>query len=248
LKRRILKTRWQKSFRKRRRKAIKAVLFDIDGTILNCNSAGRAALIKGTLDIFGTIGRMEKIDFQGKTDPVILKESLSIMGFSDKDIEEKSDLLKEKYFFYLQENIKTYEVTVYPGVREILLALSERDDIILGLLTGNFTESAKIKLSSHDLNKYFKFGVYGDDAPIRNLLPEVAQKKMTELFNLKIDFKDTIIIGDTIYDVRCAKYSGAVSIAVGTGWSKPEILKKEEPDFYFDDLGNIDEFMKIMED
>jgi len=89
---------------------MKAVLFDIDGTILNCNSAGRAALIKATMDIFGTIGRMEKIDFQGKTDPLILTESLTIMGFSDQDIENKSGLLKEKYFTYLQEYIKTYEV------------------------------------------------------------------------------------------------------------------------------------------
>lgn len=225
---------------------MKAVLFDIDGTILNCNSAGRAALVKATLDIFGTIGRMEKIDFQGKTDPSILRESLSIMGFTEKDIDEKSDLLKEKYFFYLQENVKTFEVTVYPGIKEILSSLSERDDIILGLLTGNFTESAKIKLGSHDLNKYFKFGVYGDDAPIRNLLPGVAQKRIVELFNLNIDFRDTIIIGDTIYDVRCAKYSGAVSIAVGTGWSKREILENEKPDFYFENLADIGEFLKII--
>jgi len=225
---------------------MKAVLFDIDGTILNCNNAGRAALVQATLDIFGTIGRMEKIDFQGKTDPSILRESLSIMGFTEKDIDQKSDLLKEKYFFYLQENVKTYSVTVYPGIKEILVSLSERDDIILGLLTGNFTESAKIKLDSHDLNKYFKFGVYGDDAPVRNLLPGIAQKRIVELFNLKIDFRNTIIIGDTVYDVRCAKYSGAVSIAVGTGWSKREILENEKPDFYFENLADTGEFMKII--
>ncbi len=225
---------------------MKAVLFDIDGTILNCNSAGRAALLKATLEIFGTTGKMEKIDFQGKTDPLILKESLFMMGFSEKDIEDKSDLLKEKYFIYLREKIKTHDVTIYPGIRDILLTLSERKDIILGLLTGNFTESAKIKLESQDLNKYFKFGVFGDDAPIRNLLPAKAREKMIELFGLQIDFKDTIIIGDTIYDVRCAKYSGAVSIAVGTGWSTRDILENENPDFYFDDLGNITEFMKII--
>lgn len=225
---------------------MKAVLFDIDGTILNCNSAGRASLIKATIDVFGTIGRMEKVDFQGKTDPLILKESLSIMGFSEKDIEDKSELLKEKYFTYLREFIKTYDVTVYPGIKEILLSLSERKDIMPGLLTGNFTESAKIKLNSHDLNKFFKFGVYGDDAHTRNLLPEKAQKRIAELFNLNINFKNTIIIGDTIYDVRCAKYSGAVSIAVGTGWSSPEILRNEKPDFYFDDLADIDKFMEII--
>jgi len=69
---------------------------------------------------------------------------------------------------------------------------------------------------------------------------------MTELFDLSIDFKDTIIIGDTIYDVRCAKYSGAVSIAVGTGWSTPEILKNEKPDFYFENLADVNAFMKIL--
>lgn len=226
---------------------MKAILFDIDGTILNCNSAGKAALIKATLDTFGTIGRMEKIDFQGKTDPLILNESLSLMGFSEKDIEEKSDSLKEKYFLYLQDFIKTHRVTVFPGIKEILMSLSGRDDVIVGLLTGNFTESAKIKLSSHDLNKYFRFGVYGDDAPVRNLLPGKAKERMTELFDLNIDFKDTIIIGDTVYDVRCAKYSGAVSVAVGTGWSEREILENEKPDFYFDDLSDIEQFMSIID-
>ena len=194
------------------------------------------------------MGKMEVVDFQGKTDPAILQESLSIMGFSDKDIADKSNILKEKYFHYLKESIAKHEVIVYPGIKDILLKLSDREDILLGLLTGNFTESAAIKLSSHNLNRFFKFGAFGDDAPIRDLLPEAAQRKILELYNIKIDFKDTIIIGDTIYDVRCAKYSGAVSIAVGTGWGGPEKLKQEKPDYYFDDLSNIDKFMKILED
>lgn len=225
---------------------MKAVLFDIDGTILNCNNAGRSALIKATLDVFGTIGRMDVIDFQGKTDPLILKESLAIMGFSDIDIEEKSDLLKKSYFLHLQQSIKKHQVILFPGIREILEELSDRGDVMLGLLTGNFTESAKIKLDSHNLNGYFKFGAYGDDAPIRNLLPEVAQKRIEEQFDLKIDFRDTIIIGDTIYDVRCAKYSGAVSVAVGTGWSSREVLENEKPDYYFSDLSDTAGFLDIV--
>jgi phosphoglycolate phosphatase-like HAD superfamily hydrolase len=170
------------------------------------------------------------------------------MGFSEKDITDKSDILKEKYFHYLEESINKHEVIVYPGIIEILVNLSDREDIKLGLLTGIVAKSAKIKLGSQNLNKFFEFGAFGDDAPIRNLLPEVAQKRIAEVYNIKIDFKDTIIIGDTIYDVRCAKYVNAISIAVGTGWGNPEILKKENPDYYFDDLSNIDEFMKILED
>ncbi|HPF08066.1 MAG TPA: HAD family hydrolase, partial [Spirochaetota bacterium] len=227
---------------------IKAVLFDIDGTILNCNSAGKVSLIQATKEVFGTIGRMEKLDFQGKTDPVILNESLHMMGFSGEDILEKTETLKQRYFSFLNENIHKYEVIVFPGIIELLTRLSEMDNIALGLLTGNFTESARIKLSSHNLNKFFRFGAYGDDAPARNLLPEVAKRRMDKLFSTDISFKDTFIIGDTIHDVRCARHAGAVSIAVGTGWGEPEALKKEEPDHYFNNLENFNDFIKLLED
>ncbi len=235
-------------FRRKRREKIKAVLFDIDGTILNCNSAGRASLIQATKEVFGTIGRMEKLDFQGKTDPVILNESLHMMGFSEEDIRDKTDLLKQKYFDHLSENIHNFEVIVFPGIIDLLKKLSSMDGIALGLLTGNFTESAKIKLSRYDLNRYFRFGAFGDDAPIRNLLPEVAKKRMDELFSTDISFRDIFIVGDTIHDVRCARHAGAVSIAVGTGWGDTALLMNENPDYYFENLENYNEFIKLLED
>ena len=54
------------------------------------------------------------------------------------------------------------------------------------------------------------------------------------------------IIGDTIYDVECAKSVGAVSIAVGTGWGDTEDLKNSNPDYYFDDLSDTDAIMNII--
>jgi len=223
-------------------------LFDIDGTILNCNSAGRASLIEATKEVFGTVGRMEKLDFQGKTDPVILQESLQIMGYKQEDIEKNLKNLKERYFYYLGENIHKYEVIVYPGIKELLQILKKRDDIALGLLTGNFTESAKIKLSVCNLFDYFSFGAFGDDAPMRNLLPEVAKKRIDTIYKIDISFKDVIIIGDTIYDIRCAKYAGAVSVAVGTGWVPADTLLKENPDYFFPDLSDFQQFLKLLED
>lgn len=226
---------------------IKTVLFDIDGTILNCNNAGRASLIQATKETFGTIGRMEKIDFQGKTDPVILIESLEMMGFSHSDIGEKSGDLKARYFVHLEENIHKFEVVLFPGIRKILELLSGRDDVILGLLTGNFYESAMIKLASHDLNRFFEFGAFGDDAPVRDLLPAVAKDRISKLYGLDIDFKNTFIIGDTVYDIRCAKHAGAVSVAVGTGWTGHSVLLDEGPDHFFRDLGDTAAFMNLID-
>jgi len=190
---------------------------------------------------------MEKIDFQGKTDPVILIESLELMGFSEADIKEKSGLLKERYFFHLEENILKYEVLLFPGIVEILEALVSRDDVILGLLTGNFYESAQIKLRSHELNRFFSFGAFGDDAPVRNLLPGIAREKILSLYGIEVNFKDTIIIGDTVYDIRCARHAGAVSVAVGTGWTDHEILLGENPDHFFRDLSDRERFMKLLD-
>lgn len=191
---------------------------------------------------------MEKLDFQGKTDPLILHKSLEIMGISENEISEKTENLKERYFFYLAENMREFGAIIFPGIMEILEILSSRKNIFLGLLTGNFKQSARIKLESHNLNRFFSFGAFGDDAPIRDLLPEVARKRALEKFNKDVDFSNTYIIGDTVYDIRCAKYAGAVSIAVGTGWGETEQLLDEKPDYYFKDLKDINQFINILED
>ncbi|MCP4136290.1 MAG: HAD hydrolase-like protein [bacterium] len=225
---------------------MKAVLFDIDGTILNSNKAGRTSLIRATEDVFGTVGHMEKVDFQGKTDPLILYESLLSMGFDKTAIHDKIDDLKIKYFEYLRETIFKNEATLMPGIEEISARLFKDSSIILGLLTGNFHESARIKLSRFDLNKYFEFGVFGDDAANRNDMPGIGREKIKELYNVDIDFSRMFIIGDTIHDINCANNSGAVSIAVGTGWVDKDILLPHNPDYYFDDLGDVDRVLSVI--
>ena len=80
----------------------------------------------------------------------------------------------------------------------------------MGLLTGNFNESAMIKLEHFSIQNYFKFGAYGDDGEHRNHLPYVAKKRINQLTGMDIKFEDMIIIGDTVHDITCAKYVGAV--------------------------------------
>ncbi len=223
----------------------KAVLFDIDGTILNCNKAGKHSLIQSCLDVFGTIGKMEMVDFQGKTDPLILTESLSAMGFSDEIIKNGTEKLKEKYFSHLEEKIGKYDTVVLPGIPELLKAISLNENIILGVLTGNFRRSAEIKLKAAGVKEYFAFGAFGDDAPSRNDLPPIAKKRISELYGIEINFEDIFIIGDTVYDIECAKKSGAVSISVGTGWADKEKLFSYQPDYFFEDLSDTEKVLSI---
>ncbi len=189
---------------------------------------------------------MEDLNFQGKTDPLILQESLHIMGMDEDKINSSLPDLKKRYFSLLEKNLQTFPVKLMPGITELLTVLRSREDVITGLLTGNFSTSAYMKVGVHNLEDFFPFGIFGDDTAVRNEMPAIGQKKIKEEFNLNISFSDMYVIGDTEYDIACAKYAGAVSIAVGTGWTDKEILKSKNPDYYFNDLGNTDEIMDIL--
>ena len=186
---------------------------------------------------------MKRVDFQGKTDPVILRESLGIWGFGSEADRDTVEKLKQRYFHYLGKYMYTHDSVVLPGIQPLLERLSGCPGAITGLLTGNFTESAHIKLQRFGLDRYFRFGAYGDDAQHRNGLPPVAKKILLERFDLDIPFEDMVIIGDTVHDITCARASGAVSISVGTGWTPRESLISENPDHFFDDLSDIDRVM-----
>jgi phosphoglycolate phosphatase-like HAD superfamily hydrolase len=173
----------------------KAVLFDIDGTILDCSRAAGLALMEATRETFGTWGRMKMINIQGKTDPLILRESLEGMGLSENDIIQKTPGLKELYFKLLPELMQTERCRLLPGIETLIPILAAREDIILGLLTGNFRESAQIKLDRFGLFSCFAFGVYGDDGGMRNDLPPVARVRIRDIFGLDISFDRMVIIG-----------------------------------------------------
>jgi len=180
---------------------------------------------------------MHAVDFQGKTDPLILIESLGIMGYREEDIQRNIEELKNRYFEHLRTNIYDSSSVLLPGVEELLVRLSDSDSVMVGLLTGNFRESARIKLDRFNLNRFFTFGVFGDDAAYRNDMPPIARSMIKESFNIRVADDD---------DIACAKASGAVSIAVGTGWVEPNVLLALEPDHYFKDLSDIDGVMKAI--
>jgi len=67
-----------------------------------------------------------------------------------------------------------------PGVGELLDSLAARDDVALGLLTGNWEQGGRIKIGRYHLNRYFPFGSFGDDGMDRNELPPIALARAKE--------------------------------------------------------------------
>ena len=200
-------------------RARRVVLFDIDGTILWSDGAGRRAVFQALEEHFGKSGPGEH-RFDGKTDPQIVRELMRHAGVSDPDIDERIDEVLERYLALLREELGGAEHGrhVFPGVPELLDALEARDDVVVGLLTGNIHPGAHAKLSAVGIDpERFVVGAFGSDHHDRPELPEIARRRAERLLGHPVSGRDIVVIGDTPADMACGVSIGARAIGVATG-------------------------------
>jgi len=222
------------------------VLFDIDGTILTDHGASREAFHDALRDVFDYRGDLARYDFSGRTDPQIARMVLADAGFEAAAIDERLHLLWDRYIEGLARNAVPSRVELMPGVRKLIDALASRDDVVLALLTGNIEPGARLKLAAPALNDYFPFGAFGSDSADRNELPPVAMQRVRERTGVEIKGRDVVIIGDSIYDVRCGVPWESTTIAVATGKTPAELLHKENPHHFFESLEDLEAVMRAI--
>jgi phosphoglycolate phosphatase len=222
--------------------ARRLVLLDIDGTLIKGGTLWAECFYTALQEFFPKI-KIYKTSFGGKTDDQIYREVMSLSGVSNDEIEFQIGPLKKRYIELVLEKLpgRSREVKLLPGARELVAALSEHPDAILGLLTGNLEEGARAKLDCVGLWDYFRFGVFADDHGDRYQLPRLALEKVRKLLGLEFEKKQIVIIGDTIHDVNCGRSLGVRTIAVGTGTIvHRRLVLTQNPDFYFKDLSQTD--------
>lgn len=223
------------------------VLFDIDETMISSDGAGRRAIGRALMDLFGVKPEMITVSMSGKTDPQILSEILRAAQMSEEEIQSRLSDMFELYISILKEELKKCNrYIMHKGIPEILEILDKHDEVCLGLLTGNIETGARLKLDIFDLNRYFPIGAYGSDSADRMELPHVANLRAKDHYGVMFRPDQLVIIGDSIYDVMCAKGYGARSIAVNTGVTQREALEEQDPDYLFATLEDSSEVLKAI--
>lgn len=224
------------------------VLFDIDGTLVLTGGAGARAMTMAFRDLLGVENGFEGIAMPGRTDQIILRDALDRGGHADD-----ASLLWQFQDRYLQHLAREIDHPapgkfkgVMPGVRELLDALSSRDDVFLALLTGNYSGAARIKLDAFGLWHYFRCGAFGEDAHDRNDLVPVAVARARACGLPEIPARQVVVIGDTPLDVACARASGARAIAVATGGVDENTLRASGADVVFGDLSDTEAVMRAI--
>jgi phosphoglycolate phosphatase len=223
------------------------ILFDIDGTLVLTGRAGLRAMNKACADLVGHDNALTGVEFAGRTDWSILQDA---MRNHARTLDAALlDRLGRRYVAHLAEEIQlpgTHGKGVMPGIRELLDTLQERDDVVLGLLTGNFLDGARVKLEYFDLWKYFPFGAFGGDSANRNDLVPVAIRRAREAGLADVEPPQVIVVGDTPNDVECARVAGATPVAVATGSYTVDQLRATGAEIVFKDLSDTNAFLRLL--
>jgi len=225
---------------------MKLLLFDIDLTLIDSARSGRRAMTLAFEKLFGIKDGMDKVNFAGRTDRAIFRDALAYQGLEWQ--KEKEENFKGVYFEKLKIEIAkpNSEKHLEPGVLELLNELNQREDVFLGLLTGNWRQGAQIKLEHFNLYHFFELGAFADDSENRNELPRSAVQRFSEKMGLSISPENVFIVGDTPLDIACAKSFDAKSVAVATGFFSYEDLEAAQPDFLFTDFSVSEKFLRIL--
>jgi phosphoglycolate phosphatase len=218
---------------------MRVVCFDIDGTLLHSHGAGRRAIRRALVEALGTAGPIDTFRFDGRTDGEIVRRLAEAAGVDAGD--GAVERVLARYVANLRDELAGpgHRTMVYPGVHAVLDALESRSDCVLGLLTGNVAEGARLKLRSAGLDPArFRVGAFGSDHHVRAELPAVAQRRAGELLGRPVAGADVVIIGDTPADMTCGQGIGARAIGVGTAAYRPDELVAAGAHAAFADLSD----------
>ena len=202
----------------------RAVLFDIDGTLISSGGAGAVAWREAFQELHGVPADIGRFTDAGMTDPEVGRRTFTAVLGHAPSPGELARVLAARQRHLPKAVAESSGYRVLPGVRERLDQL-HRDGCLLGLTTGGTEAAAHIKLARGELNHYFSFGGYGSDSPDRTELTRRALERAGTVLGHAVDPASVPVVGDTPLDIEAAHGVGAIGVGVATGHYSVEELR-----------------------
>lgn len=214
-------------------KQISTVLFDFDGTVMDT----REVILQSWQHTFRMLEGKEHDPAEiYRTFGEPLEYTMHNL-FPHVDAREAVDI----YRSYHKNNFGEL-IRVFPGISELLERL-KADEYQIGLVTSRLRNTTVEGLEAYGLLRYFDELVTCDDTAKHKPDPEPI---LAALRKLKSKPEQAVMVGDTMFDIGCARNAGVMSVLVNWSVSVSEEEKTgpDGPDFVIDKAADL---LKILE-
>lgn len=217
--------------------AFDAYLFDIDGTLLNCQDAVHYFAFCDALSaVAGRPLNLDGVVTHGNTDEGILRDAFTLGQVEETAWRARMPEIRERVGAQVERNRAEMRIDVLPGVRDLLAHLEQRG-AVLSTATGNLTRVGEVKLGQCDLLRFFPLGGWSDGCESRAHVFARALERVRERVGQQAA---VCVVGDTPADVQAARANGLEVIAVATGIFPRAALEAEAPELC---VGSLEELL-----
>jgi phosphoglycolate phosphatase len=197
---------------------MKLALFDCDGTLVDS-----AALIHEVMArTFVHFGH-KRPDILATKSIIGLTLDIAIARMQGKPHVDDEAIAMTAHYKSIYIDVRDeagMDVPLFDGIRSVIETLAARDEILIGAVTGKSRRGLTHILETHGFAPHFIVTRTADDCPSK---PHPAM--VTECCDeTGMNARDTIVIGDAIYDMQMAKTAGATAIGVSWGYASVDDL------------------------
>ena len=191
--------------------SLKLVIFDCDGTLVD----SQHMIVAAMQEVYAAHG----IALPPR------ETLLSVVGLSlPQAFEQLADgapfpvaAMVERYkaaFQAMRSAAMHHLEPLYPGAADAIAGLARRGDVALGIATGKSQRGVRMVLGRHGLLDHFSTIKTADDAPSK---PDPGMV-LAAMHDAGVHPADTVVVGDTTYDMAMARAAGVAGIGVNWGY------------------------------
>lgn len=212
---------------------MKLVLFDCDGTLVDSGKLIHEVMAR-TFENHG----YERPHYDATKSIIGLTLDTAIariMGVEEIDDHIRAMTQHYKDLYSPVRDEPGFQEPLYDGVAEMIAALVARDDVLIGAVTGKSRKGLDLIRNSHGFEDVFFVSRTADDCPSKPH-PAMVLECCAEA---GVAAADTLVIGDSVYDMLMAKSAGARALGVSWGYGETEALMAAGADAVVHEVGDI---------
>lgn len=215
---------------------VKAIIFDLDGTLANTLKYSLSTLMRVMKSHGLKAKKREVLDLYGEPAKEILRNFIERSG---KKLSPEKLVLEQEA---LQLKLMTEKDLFFAGAEAVLRQL-KRKGYLLGLVTGSSKVIACAELLPRQ-EKLFDVMVTASDVRRGKPFPDQIVKALN---SLGVDSSDALLVGDSVMDLWAAENSSVRAVAVSSGSSLKADLLREKPLAVLSSVKKLPGFLKALE-